>query len=96
MQQHHHRHIAGYDLKNAIRSQEIEPANGVVETKVFEIQKLVALGISKTDFPVQVYDFVAHGILSNFNGLLGMDFFEGTKFCIDTVKNQISVENSQV
>jgi predicted aspartyl protease len=85
-------YMAGYDLKNAIGIQDIETASGVIQTEVFAIQKLVGLGITKIDFPVIVYDFLAHGILSNYQGLLGMDFFEGTKFCIDTVKNQLSIE----
>ena len=59
---------------------------------MFEIQKITSLGITRQRFPVQVYDFLAHGVLSNYQGLLGMDFFEGMKFCIDTVKNQVSVE----
>jgi hypothetical protein len=45
-----------------------------------------------TDTIANVYDFLAHGMLSNYQGLIGMDFFEGTKFCIDTVKNLISIE----
>jgi hypothetical protein len=73
-------------------TQDIETASGVIETEVFEIQKLTGLGITKNDFPVIVYDFLAHGIFSNYQGLLGMDFFEGTKFGIDTVRNQISIE----
>ena len=36
---------------------------------------------------VQVYDFLAHGILSDYDGLLGLDFFENTVLCID-MKNQ--------
>jgi len=67
-------------------------ANGMVETEVFELQKVNGLGITRKKYPVQVYDFLAHGILSNYEGLLGMDFFEGTKFCINTIRNQISIE----
>jgi predicted aspartyl protease len=89
-------YMAGYDLKNAIGIQDIETASGVIETEVFEIQKLVGLGITKTDFPVIVYDFLAHGIFSNYQGLLGMDFFEGAKFCIDTVENILSIEPKTV
>jgi len=38
---------------------------------------------------IQIYDFLAHGIFSDYNGLLGLDFFEGTKFCIDMKENTI-------
>ena len=85
-------YIADYDLKDSLGVVAIETANGVVETEVFELQEVRGLGITRKNYPIQVYDFLAHGILSNYDGLLGMDFFEGTKFCIDTVKNQISIE----
>jgi len=42
-------------------------------------------------FEIQVYDFIAHGIFSDYNGLLGLDFLEGTNFCIDTIENTISI-----
>lgn len=31
------------------------------------------------------------GIFSDYNGLLGLDFLEGTKFCIDTKENTITL-----
>jgi len=85
-------YIAGYDLGDALGIVEIETANGVVQTEMYAVREMLALGISRPDFPVQVYDFLAHGVLSNYQGLLGMDFLEGHKFCIDTVHNQISIE----
>ncbi|MCC7505390.1 MAG: clan AA aspartic protease [Saprospiraceae bacterium] len=85
-------YIANYDLQDALGLVEIETANGVVQTEIVEIQELTALGITRRNFPVQVFDFLSHGVLSDYQGLLGMDFFEGTKFCIDTVNSQISVE----
>jgi hypothetical protein len=38
-----------------------------------------------------VYDFLAHGIFSDYNGLLGLDFFDGLHFCIDTKNNFITI-----
>ena len=66
-------------------------ANGVVETQVYELNAFGSLGMVKQDFQIQVYDFLAHGIFSDYNGLLGLDFLEGTKFCIDTVENTITI-----
>jgi hypothetical protein len=71
---------------------EIETGNGVVETQVYELHEIAALGIVRKHFQIQVYDFLAHGMVADYQGMLGMDFFEGTKFCIDTVQNQISIE----
>ncbi len=84
--------MAGYDLRNPIDTAEIETGNGVVQVQIFEIQEIAAFGIVRRQFQIQVYDFLAHGLLSEYQGVLGVDFFEGTKFCLDTVKNQISVK----
>lgn len=41
---------------------------------------------------VQVYDFFAHGIFSEYNGLLGLDFFQDANFCLDLSLNIITIE----
>ena len=84
-------YLLGHDLKDSIGKVEIENANGIIETEVFEIESFASLGIEKLNFEIQVYDFIAHGIFSDYNGLLGLDFLEGTKFCIDTNQNTISI-----
>ena len=84
-------YLLGYDLKDNIGSVEIETANGIIETEVFEINSFASLGIIKHNFQIQVYDFLAHGIFSDYNGLLGLDFLESTKFCIDTKANSITL-----
>jgi predicted aspartyl protease len=84
-------YLLGYDLKDSIDVVEIETANGVIESEIFSIQQFSAFGISKDNFEIQVYDFLAHGIFSDYNGLLGLDFLEGTKFCIDTKVNLLTI-----
>ena len=84
-------YLLGYDLKDSIGRVEIETANGIIETEVFEIGRFASLGITKQSFQIQVYDFLAHGIFSDYNGLLGLDFLEGTKFCIDTKIDAITL-----
>ena len=84
-------YLLGYDLKDNIGTVEIETANGIIETEVFEIGRFSSLGKTKDKFQIQVYDFQAHGIFSDYNGLLGLDFFEGTNFCIDTRLNTITL-----
>lgn len=86
-------YLLGYDLKDSIGTVQIETANGIIETELFEIASFESLGIKKVNFEIQVYDFIAHGIFSDYNGLLGLDFLEGTKFCIDLIKSEISIEN---
>jgi predicted aspartyl protease len=82
-------YLLGYDLKDNIGI--VETANGIIETEVFEIKSFKSLGLTKKQFQIQVYDFLAHGIFSDYNGLLGLDFLEGTKFCIDTNLNIITI-----
>lgn len=84
-------YLLGYDLKDNIGTVEIETANGVIETEVFEINTFSSLGLTKESFQIQVYDFLAHGIFSDYNGLLGLDFLEGTKFCIDSRENTFTL-----
>lgn len=74
-----------------MRDVEVETANGVIRTETFNMKTLKSLGLEKTNFEVQVYDFVAHGITSNYNGVLGLDFFEGKKVCIDLKLEEIEL-----
>ena len=85
-------YLLGYNLTDSIGSVEIETANGIVETDVFEIDSFSALGLTKEKFQIQVYDFLAHSIFSDYNGLLGIDFLEGTNFCINTRENTITID----
>jgi len=84
-------YLLGYDLKDNIDIVEIETANGIIETEVFEVRSFSSLGLTKKKFQIQVYDFLAHGVFSDYNGLLGLDFFEGIKFCVDTNLNEITL-----
>jgi predicted aspartyl protease len=84
-------YLLGYDLKDNIGTVEIETANGIIETEVFEINRFSSLGLTKEKFQIQVYDFLAHGIFSDYNGLLGLDFLGDTKFCIDTKTDTITL-----
>ena len=77
-------YLLGYNLKDNIGTVEIE-------TEVFEIGTFTTLGLTKEKFQIQVYDFLSHGIFSDYNGLLGLDFLESTTFCIDTRENTITI-----
>lgn len=83
--------LYGYTSTDRIDTAAIETANGIVETDVFRLGVFSSLGIVKEDFEVQVYDFLSHGIFSDYNGLLGLDFLEERKFCIDLIKNEIEI-----
>lgn len=85
-------YLLGYDLKDSTGTVEIETASGIIETEVFEVELFSSLGLTQSEFQIQVYGFMAHGIFSDYNGLLGLDFLEGTRFCIDTKQNIITID----
>ena len=83
--------LYGYIADDRIDTALIETANGIVNTDVFRLDEFSSLGITRKDVEVQVYDFPSHGIFSDYNGLLGLDFLEGRGFCIDLIKNEIEI-----
>jgi hypothetical protein len=85
-------YFSGYELKNSKGEFEIETANGIIIVERYDIEKLESLGIIKTNFEVQVYDFLAHGITSDYDGVIGLDFLKNNKFCIDIQNSEISID----
>ena len=79
-------------MKNSKGEQETETSNGIIIVETYDIEHLECLGIIKTDFEVQVYDFLAHGITSDYDGVIGLNFLRGHKFCFDIVKGEVSVD----
>ena len=86
-------YISGYELKNSNGEQEIETSNGIIVVETYNIGHLECLGITKTDFEVQVYDFLAHGITSDYDGVVGLNFLREHKFCVDIVRGEVSVDS---
>ena len=88
-------YLAGYALKDSIGLVEIETANGIIETELFSIDSFASLGIIQQEFSIQVYDFLSHGIFSDYDGLLGLDFFGDCTFCVDLRKQIISITKTE-
>ena len=84
-------YFSGYELKNSKGEQEIETSNGIIVVETYDIAHLECLGIIQTDFEVQVYDFLAHGITSDYDGVIGLNFLKEHKFCIDISKCEVSI-----
>lgn len=85
-------YFSGYELKDSLGEKEIETSNGIVVVEIFEIEVLESLGISNINVQVQVYDFLAHGILSDYDGVIGLDFLQDHKVCIDFRTSGIIVD----
>jgi Aspartyl protease len=83
--------MAGYEMKDAIRTEKIETASGVIDTYVFKIKKFSSLDITKYDIEICAYDFLTYHLLTDFDGVLGLDFFKDVKFCIDMHKNVVTI-----
>ncbi|TAF73227.1 MAG: hypothetical protein EAZ53_13280 [Bacteroidetes bacterium] len=80
--------IAGYDINDATKTTYIETASGVIEAYLFKVGQLTALGITKSNIEICAYDFFTHHVLTDFDGVLGLDFIDEYKICID-FKNEI-------
>jgi len=61
----------------------VETASGVLEAQIVSTINFEALGIERANFPVLSYDFLKHGIVSAYDGVIGQDFFRNTVLTID-------------
>jgi predicted aspartyl protease len=86
-------HLFGFSLGKSKERVEVETSNGIIITEICEIPKLEVLGVVETNFDVQVYDFIAHGITSNYDGVLGFDFLKKRKFCLDLPNGEITIQD---
>ena len=81
--------MMGYSPKLAIGKIEVETSNGIISVDRYQIQSLEMLGKTVTSFEVTSYDFLEKGILSPYQGVLGLDFFEQTILTIDFINQEV-------
>ena len=84
--------IAGIQIKDCLRIEKLETASGVIEVYVFKVSEFTALGIKKYDVEICAYDFFAHNVLSEFDGVLGLNFLSDYKICIDFKTSEITLQ----
>ena len=51
----------------------------------------ISLRIHNTNFNFATYGFLLEGIIPEYDGMLGLDFFQNNKTCIDFVESQITI-----
>lgn len=85
-------YLSGYELKESKGEAELETSNGMIVVERYDIDQFECLGIVKSTFEVQVYDFLAHGIVSDYDGVVGLNFLREHKFCIDIINGEITVD----
>lgn len=71
--------IAGYEIADAIGTVQLETASGLIEAYLFEVRDFFALGSIRNEMTICAYDFFAHHALTDFDGVLGLDFLQITK-----------------
>jgi predicted aspartyl protease len=84
--------MSGYEMKNALRKVPLEAASGIIEAYIFQVKSFTSLGITHKNMEVCAYDFYAHHVLAEFDGVLGLNFFQEHTFCINLKKQIISVQ----
>lgn len=84
-------HLSGYGFKSNVGRIEVETSNGVIVTDIFKIEKIEIFGEAERFFNVQVYDFLTHGITSDYDGVIGLDFLKKRKFCFDILKGKLTL-----
>ncbi len=84
--------IAGYDLSKSHGTVNFETASGIIEGYRFFVKHFSAIGIVKTNMEICAYDFFAHHVLTDFDGMLGLDFFDDKEVCINFKKLEITIK----
>ena len=84
--------IAGYEISKAIRTIPIETASGVIEAYVFKIKQLTAIQMTQKNIEICAYDFFSYHLITDFDGVLGLDFFGDSKLCIDFKKSILTIQ----
>ncbi len=83
--------IAGYHKSNVSEIVELETAKGSIDADIYVIREMKALGITNNNFKICSYDFLINGVLTEIDGVLGLDFFKNRKICIDFVTFEITI-----
>ena len=63
-----------------------------MEVDIIQTKVISAFGHTVRDMKVQVYDYLKHGILSDYDGVLGLDFFKDTEFTVNMKNHTIEVK----
>ncbi len=83
--------IAGYEIKDAIGTVQIETAKGILDAYIFRVSELNVLGITRKNMEICSYDYFNNHIFPDFDGVLGLDFLSDNKICIDFRQSIITV-----
>jgi predicted aspartyl protease len=80
---------AGYRLGDTKGIVPIETANGIISANLFQVKKITVLGIEKRNF--EVCSYLLGQPEDEIKGVVGLDFFEDKKVCLDFKKSVITI-----
>ena len=83
-------YIEQISLKESIGQVEVETANGRMFADVFKIDSIEVFGTHFENHSIQIIDFIANGIISNYSGVLGMDILRQKNLCFHFNKNTLT------
>ena len=83
-------YIEQISLKESIGQVEVETANGRMFADVFQIDSIEVFDVIFRNHPIQIIDFIANGIISNYSGVLGMDILKQKNLCFHFEKNVLT------
>ena len=83
--------IKNISLKELVEQVNIETANRWIVADVFLIDTIDVLGLKLKNHPVQVIDFIANGIMSNYADILGMDILAQRNICFNFDKQTLTL-----
>jgi hypothetical protein len=85
--------IAGYHKSLRLDKQiKVQTATKIIDADKFLLEEIKFLDRTFQNFEVTTYDFLAQDDVLDYDGVLGLDFFKGTKFCIDLKKQELSIK----
>ncbi len=84
--------MVGIEAKDSIRKVDFETAGGVVTASVYRIPVFSALGVTKRNFEICAYDFLGNGIVSEFDGMLGLDFLREKDLSVSFKRFEICLD----
>jgi hypothetical protein len=82
--------MIGYTSKDGRDWVKLETSNGVIEAQKFVLNRFETLDDKQHNFNILSYDFLSKGILSPYDGILGLDFFRGRHvLSIDFIREKL-------
>jgi predicted aspartyl protease len=86
-------YIEQINLKESIGQVEVETANGRMFADFFKIDSIEVFGTKFENHQIQIIDFIANSIFSNYYGVLGMDILRQKNLCFQFDKNTLTFPN---